>query len=312
MLGFGRQRLQLKGKHCYIGGGSEGLGLALACQLAQKGAHVTIISRSKDKLAKALQQVEQHRQAPDQILVSFSCDLTSAKDSAETIRQACKLHHNNVAPDFIFACAGGCTPRMFVDAEVDEHIKALEWNFKSALCTVHEGVRMMKDQGRKGKIVFTTSVLSMFGFAGYSTYCPSKFAIRGLADSLRNELIMYNIEVSVFVPASIFSPGFENEQAIKSDITKRIEGPDDGVKPEQAAHYMIRGLERNDYYITYEPVGHMLRTSRGGAPGNDFLLDIFWGFAGNIVMPLWRFFLADREVKKERAKIRKAAAAAAA
>ncbi|KAK4050955.1 3-dehydrosphinganine reductase [Microbotryomycetes sp. JL201] len=306
MLGFGRKQFQVKDKHCYIGGGSEGLGLALACQLAERGAHVTIVSRSASKLEKALNQVEQHRQSPNQKLASYSCDLTSAKDAAETVTRACQAHHN-LAPDYIFACAGGCTPRMFLEAEVDDHMKALEWNFKTALCTVHEGVKMMKEQGRKGKIVFTTSVLSMFGFAGYSTYCPSKFAIRGLADALRNELIMYDIDVSVFIPASIFSPGFENEQAMKSDITKRIEGPDDGVKPEQAARYMIKGLERNEYYITYEPVGHMLRTSRGGIPGNNYFLDVFWGFAGNIVMPLWRFFLADSQVRKERAKLRKRA-----
>lgn len=45
-------------QHCYIGGGSEGLGFALACQLVARGAHVTIVSRSEAKLALALTSLE--------------------------------------------------------------------------------------------------------------------------------------------------------------------------------------------------------------------------------------------------------------
>lgn len=45
-------------KHAYIGGGSEGLGLSLACQLVALGAHVSIVSRSADKLAIALETIQ--------------------------------------------------------------------------------------------------------------------------------------------------------------------------------------------------------------------------------------------------------------
>ncbi|KAK4050320.1 3-dehydrosphinganine reductase [Microbotryomycetes sp. JL221] len=302
MFGFGKRHFDVKAKHCYIGGGSEGLGLALACQLAQRGAHVSIVSRSKLKLEKALAQIEKHRQSPDQILASYSCDLTSSQDSTETMQHACSRHSNH-SPDYIFACAGGCLPALFVDTSIEQHMQALEWNFKSALCTIHHGIKMMKQQRKQGQIVLTASVLALFGFAGYSTYCPSKFAIRGLADALRNELIMYDIGVHLFLPATIYSPGFEHEQSLKHEVTKRIEGPDDGMSPEQVASELIKGLERNDFYITYEPVGHMLRTSTAGIPGNNWLLDTFWRNAGNIVMTGWRHFLADATVKKERVKL---------
>jgi hypothetical protein len=49
----------------------------------------------------------------------------------------------------------------------------------------------------------------------------------------------------------------------------------------------LPGLERNDFYITYEPVGHMLRNSRGITPRNNLLLDTFWGLVGTVsVSPL--------------------------
>ena len=77
------------------------------------------------------------------------------------------------------------------------------------------------------------------------------------------------------------------------------------------------GLERNDFYITYEPVGHMLRNSRGITPRNNVVLDTLWGIAGTvsdfplnfalidancesqIALPIWRILAADGEVRKE-------------
>lgn len=55
---FRKNHFHPAGKHCYIGGGSEGLGLALACELAQRGAHISIVSRSPAKLALALAKIE--------------------------------------------------------------------------------------------------------------------------------------------------------------------------------------------------------------------------------------------------------------
>lgn len=63
----------------------------------------------------------------------------------------------------------------------------------------------------------------------------------GLADSLRNELILYGIQTHLFLPATIFSPGFENEQILKPALCKTIEGPDEGMTPDQVAGKLIAG-----------------------------------------------------------------------
>lgn len=127
----------------------------------------------------------------------------------------------------------------------------------------------MKEEKVKGKIVLTSSIMALMGFAGYASYSPSKYAIRGmsgpapsfqmfsfvwravelimfligagLADSLRNELILYGISVHLFLPATIFSPGFENEQKLKPELCKKIEGPDEGKTPDQVALKLIEG-----------------------------------------------------------------------
>lgn len=76
-----------------------------------------------------------------------------------------------------------------------------------------------------GKIVLVSSVAGLLGFAGYSLYTPAKMAIRGkkerflsrlalfhcglgLAESLRNELLMHGISVHCYFPATILSRTF--------------------------------------------------------------------------------------------------------
>ncbi|PRQ71864.1 hypothetical protein AAT19DRAFT_9979 [Rhodotorula toruloides] len=168
------QRFEVAGKHCYIGGGSEGLGLSLACQLADHGAHVTIVSRSQSKLDRALQELETHRQKPSQVFQALSCDLTDPAAAASTLRQACKATPSS-SPDYLFACAGGCVPGYFAEMPAEQHWQCMEWNFRTCLNTVHEGVKAMKEDGKKGGgVVLTSSVLALMSFAGYSSYSPSK------------------------------------------------------------------------------------------------------------------------------------------
>ena len=86
----------------------------------------------------------------------------------------------------VFACAGASLPGFFTRVGASEHLRAMHTNFASAIGTTHEAVRLMCEQERRGaKVVFTASILAMMGFAGYSTYAPSKYAIRGTCATIR-------------------------------------------------------------------------------------------------------------------------------
>lgn len=127
-----------------------------------------------------------HRQSPSQVLQAFACDLTDPSAAASTLHSACRVH-GGAAPDSLFACAGGAVPGLFADMGADEHWKCMEWNFRTCLNTVHEGVRAMKEAGPRAaaasggrrSVVLTSSVLALMSFTGYSSYSPSKYAIRG-------------------------------------------------------------------------------------------------------------------------------------
>ena len=63
----------------------------------------------------------------------------------------------------------------------------------------------------------------------------------GLADTLQSELMLYGIDVHIFFPGVMFTPGFEEENKMKPQIVKTIEGTVDGQTAEQAALVLLKG-----------------------------------------------------------------------
>ena len=69
-------------------------------------------------------------------------------------------------------------------------------NYLGSVHTVRAALPYMKENG-SGRLVFISSLAGLFGMTGFSTYSPSKFAVRGLAEGLHMELQPHNIQVSV-------------------------------------------------------------------------------------------------------------------
>lgn len=72
-------------------------------------------------------------------------------------------------------------------------------------------------------------------------YTSPHIRYSGLADTLRSELLLYNIDVQIYSPATLFTPGYEEENKTKPAITLKIEEGDPGQTPEQAAAAMLKG-----------------------------------------------------------------------
>lgn len=121
----------------------------------------------------------------------------------------------------------------------------------------------MVKQGVQGRIIFTGSALAYFSFVGYSSYSPGKYALRGmftamllvapdsnhcflidpsgLADCLRNEMLLYGITIQMYFPNTMLTPGYEDELKIRPAITAKIEEGDEPVSAEHAAKVMVDG-----------------------------------------------------------------------
>jgi len=63
----------------------------------------------------------------------------------------------------------------------------------------------------------------------------------GLADTLHSELLLYNIDVHIYFPATMYTPGYDEENKTKPEIVRKIESADEGVTPDQAAQALYKG-----------------------------------------------------------------------
>ena len=113
----------------------------------------------------------------------------------------------------------------------------------------------------KRQIVFVSSLISFTVIPGYAGYAPSKAALRMLADTLREECVLYDIDVRCCFPANILTPGFEIEEQTKPEITKKLEGVATTETPEAVAKKIIDRLERGHKHITYQFEGDLVKVA---------------------------------------------------
>ncbi|KAF9432126.1 3-dehydrosphinganine reductase [Entomortierella beljakovae] len=188
-------QFKTKGKHVYITGGSVGLGRGVAIELAKQGAHVTIVARNAGPLKETIELMKQAvanqkgKEAIEQKFHWISADVTDREQAVRALDEASTQHGGKV-PDIIMTCAGTSIPKIFAEAPIEDFEHQMKLNYFGGLYTIHEASKRMIETGVKGKIVMTASTMGLVGFVGYSSYTPTKFAIRGLAESLRNEFKM--------------------------------------------------------------------------------------------------------------------------
>jgi 3-dehydrosphinganine reductase len=140
-------------------------------------------------------------------------------------------------------------------------------------------------------IIFTASVLALFAIVGYGPYTPSKWALRGLADTLAMELNLYPdtpVKVHVVYPATITSPGLERENQTKPEITLQLEKDEPPETPDTVARRAIEGLERGEHFVTVSFLGNLMRCGvLGGSLRNNWVLDTLLGW----IVPIIYFFV---------------------
>lgn len=186
---FRRDRLQ--GKHVFITGGSKGLGLEMAKEFVRRGCDVSILARNQGDLLAALEELKALKKSlgATSKIQSLSADTANSDELAKAFSTA----EDTAGPIEILVCnAGFSIPGNFIDQPISDYERQMDVNYMGTVRTVKCALPRMLARHR-GHIVFVTSVLSVLGFAGYTSYAPSKWAVRGLADCLHNEVSLNGV-----------------------------------------------------------------------------------------------------------------------
>ncbi|OQR93027.1 3-ketodihydrosphingosine reductase [Achlya hypogyna] len=260
------------GKHVFITGGSQGLGRGLALQLVAAGANVTIVSRSSAKLQSVINDAEKSA-TPGRGRIAFesadTCD-------AEAIRDAVSSAEANFGPiDILFAVAGKATTGTVDTVSLNSHKAAMDLNYFGTLHAIHAVLPGMTSRN-SGSLVLVASGAALSSYVGYAAYSPSKYAIRGLAECLRNELQPRNITVHIAYPGQMDTPGFVEEELTKPAACKAIEADDVKHTPEAVAKSILRDLSNGEYSMYCGDLGISVlgAVTAGMSPRSNWALDI--------------------------------------
>jgi 3-dehydrosphinganine reductase len=236
--------LSFEGKNIYIFGGSSGIGLAAAQQLARMGANLFIYARNKDRLQAAAAQIENKRLVNTQKVVYMPVDISDHQEVNKVISTSVETYGG---PDILINCAGRAYPDYFESITYEQFEETMKINLFGIWNTISATLPHMKKKG--GVIVNTSSVVGYIGVFGYTDYAASKFGILGLSEALRSEFRRYNISVSVLCPPDTRTAGFAVENQTKPEETKEISKSGGILEPDQVAKELIMGITKGKKMI---------------------------------------------------------------
>jgi NAD(P)-dependent dehydrogenase (short-subunit alcohol dehydrogenase family) len=189
-----RTRPSVAGLVALVTGGNDGIGLAMANELARSGADVCIWGRNPDKNHRAGQVLGEWGTHVETIVCDVSDEDQVVKAFAGTLERFGRV-------DTCFANAGASLSlRPFVDLDMKTWRKTLAINLDGTMATLREAARHMVARNEGGSLVAISSVAAIHGAPRNQAYAAAKSGIVGLMRSLAVELGPMGIRCNTLIP----------------------------------------------------------------------------------------------------------------
>jgi 3-oxoacyl-[acyl-carrier protein] reductase len=169
-----------------VTGGNRGIGLAIARRLAADGDSVTVTSRSGE---------------PVEELSVVRCDV---RDSASVDEAFTAVEKEQGPVEVLVANAGITKDQLLALLSEDAFTDVLDTNLTGAYRVAKRAVRPMMKM-RRGRLIFISSVVGLYGSPGQANYAASKAGLVGMARSLARELGSRGITSNVVAPGFVDS-----------------------------------------------------------------------------------------------------------
>src|SRR4051794_32694727 len=208
-----------------ITGASTGIGAATARLAAAAGWKVVASARSEDKLRDLVQELG------DDAALAQRCDVTDFADQ-ERLVEAALDRFGRI--DAVFANAGFGAKRGFLEEDPDFWRSMVLTNVLGVACTIRATMPHLRERG-SGHYLLTSSVAGRRALPG-SLYSSTKWAVTGMAESLRQELRneKSRVRVTVIEPGMTDTPFFDDR-------------PADALQPDDIARIALFALEQPEH-----------------------------------------------------------------
>jgi NAD(P)-dependent dehydrogenase (short-subunit alcohol dehydrogenase family) len=265
---------ELKNRVAVVTGAGSGIGRATSVLLAQRGCRLAL----SDVNAAGLEETKNIIQNAGTTVTTHIVDVSSRERMQSFVGEVLAAHGG---VNILVNNAG-----VSVSATFEEHsLEDFEWLFGINFWGVVYGCKLFLPAllaAEEGNIVNISSIFGLVGVPRQSSYCASKFAVRGFSESLRAELGHTNVRVTSVHPGGVATNiaastrvhGDEQEKEKHARIVRRFRKM---LPPEKAAEAIVRGIERDRPRVLITRETYVLDFAKRAFPDSASAL-VQWGF----------------------------------
>ncbi|HTL32057.1 MAG TPA: SDR family NAD(P)-dependent oxidoreductase [Kofleriaceae bacterium] len=239
--------MQLQDRVVVVTGAGSGIGRATALLFAKQGARIAACDIDQARLDSLATELG------DRHLFSRKVDVS---DRLAMRLFAEEVHKLAPAADVIVNNAGVAMGGPFLDQTLDDWDWILGINLKGVVHGCHYFIPKMVERGTGGHVINISSILGIYGAGNVTSYVATKFAVRGLSLSLREELAPHKIGVTAICPGMINTAIIDDGRMAGAigDRRKKVASTfkERGASPDKVAAAILDAVHTNP---AVRPVG---------------------------------------------------------
>lgn len=225
--------MKIENTNAIITGATGGIGRRFAQHLVERGASVLLVARDTQALMELSNRLLKQQDVKPEQVSYFSCDLLDTEQSQRLIQ------HIENSPHVINTLINSAGDNQFSFLEDTQESK-IEQIIKLNTLTpilLSKAILPHFSQLDDAQIVNIGSTFGSIGYPGFSSYCASKYALRGFSEALGRELSQTKIKVKYLSPrATNTNLSTDNILAMNKELNVAMDSPD------QVAEQLIRLL----------------------------------------------------------------------
>ena len=249
------------GRTAFVTGGANGVGIGIVRNLLERGAKVAIADIRQDSIDAALQSLDNREVMGVQLDVASRDGFKAAADEVEAKFGPVSILVNNAGVNLF---------QPIEESSYDDWDWLLGVNLHGVINGVQTFVPRMVERVKAGQqvgghVVNTASMAAFLAGGSPGIYNTTKYAVRGLSESLRYSLLQYGIGVSVLCPGLVKSYIYASDdirpdglkaqmKAVDTTAVERLAGVHEfGMEPDVIGARVIETMEANRLYIFSHP-----------------------------------------------------------
>jgi NAD(P)-dependent dehydrogenase (short-subunit alcohol dehydrogenase family) len=266
---------QLKDRIAVVTGAGSGIGRALSVLLAEEGCRLAVADINREGLAETQRQLE----ALGRPVSAHVVDVSNKARMQEFVGEVLEAHGG---VNIVVNNAGVAVAKTFEDHSIEDFEWLMGINFWGVIYGC-KGFLPHLLKAEEGHIVNISSLFGLVGVPMQTSYCASKFAVRGFSEALRVELSASKVGVSSVHPGGIatnIAASSRHQQDAESTAlhARSIEVFKKMMPPSAAAARIVAGIKKNKPRVLITRETYAMDLAKRVAPNASNAL-VAWGFA---------------------------------